>query len=85
MKPVGQTPKPTVSRTALVALCLLLPALLGGCPEFRNAAVGAVDGATHTILLSDTEPRDAVETARDAILGAALDLFFAPLRSDETS
>lgn len=79
-----QTSKQPVHRFVVVALSLLLPALMGGCPEFRNAAIGSVDAAAHSVLLTDIESQEAGDTAADGILSAALDLFFDHFRADET-
>jgi hypothetical protein len=35
---------------ALIALCALAPAMMGGCPEFRNDAVTAVETAVRGVL-----------------------------------
>lgn len=37
-------------RRAALALCLLLPALMGGCPEFRNESVNAIETATRGLF-----------------------------------
>jgi hypothetical protein len=37
-------------RIALIALCGLAPAMMGGCPEFRNDAVTAVETAVRGLL-----------------------------------
>ncbi|MCP4250994.1 MAG: hypothetical protein GY778_28485 [bacterium] len=59
-----------------LALVLLLPALLGGCPEFRNATVGSINTATQSVVISDIEQQAAVDTATTGVLSAAFDLFF---------
>ena len=79
----GRTRSVAVSRFAVLGLCLLLPTLMGGCPEFRNAAVSAIDNATKSVLISDVESQVAGETATDNILSAALTLFFDQFRTDE--
>ena len=33
-------------------LCLLIPVMLGGCPEFRDNAVSAVDSFTRSMINS---------------------------------
>ena len=70
---------------ALGGLGLLLPFLMGGCPEFRNELVNAVDTAVQSVVLGDVETDEAFNTASDAALGAALDLLFDQLRTDQTS
>ena len=37
-------------RVVLAALCGLVPAAMGGCPEFRNDTVTAVETAVRSIL-----------------------------------
>lgn len=66
-----------------MALSLFLPGLLGGCPEFRNGTVDAIDTATRGILLGSVQPEDAADTAVRGILNAAFDLLFDQLRADE--
>lgn len=38
------------SRFALIALILLLPTMMGGCPEFRNEVVNALETAARSVL-----------------------------------
>ncbi len=50
-RPDGKhTPMKVSGRRAALALCLLLPALMGGCPEFRNESVNAIETATRGVL-----------------------------------
>lgn len=35
---------------ALWGICLLIPALMGGCPEFQNASMTAVETAARGVL-----------------------------------
>ena len=49
----------------MFALCLLTPVLLGGCPEFQDESINAID------------------TAVQGVMDAALDLFFDQFRSDD--
>ena len=65
-----------------LTLILLLPALLGGCPEFRNAAVGSINAATQSVVISDIEQDAAVDSAASGILSAAFDLFFEQFLTD---
>jgi len=46
----GQRTPRAASCFALVALCLTLPALMGGCPEFQNESVTAIETATRGVL-----------------------------------
>ena len=66
----------------LFALCLLLPALLGGCPDYRNDVVGAIETATRSLLITAEDQRVIAETARDSIIDASIDLFFDQFRAD---
>lgn len=48
---LGNHKQPRASRRiAALALCSLLPALMGGCPEFRNESVTAIETATRGVL-----------------------------------
>lgn len=78
-------PRPPLNRLVVLGLCALLPALAGGCPEFRNSSVDAVDTATRSVLLGDTTRVDAVDSATTGLLNAVLDLLFDQLRTDEFS
>jgi hypothetical protein len=68
---------------ALTSLGLLLPALMGGCPEFRNDLVGTFETVTQSLLIAGQDPPTVIDAARDSILNAALNLFFDQLRSDD--
>jgi hypothetical protein len=74
---------PASARVALV-LCLLYPCLAGGCPEFRNGAVDAIDAATRELLFGDATQQDAVVNAGQGVANAALDLLFDFLRAPST-
>jgi hypothetical protein len=65
-----------------LGLTLLLPLLMGGCPEFQNATVDAIAGATNAIVVGNEVPRDAVQSAGVGILSAAIELFFDQFRSE---
>ena len=45
-----RTPSRMWSRLAVLALCLMLPILGGGCPEFRDQSVAAVESATRGVM-----------------------------------
>jgi hypothetical protein len=49
---------------------------MGGCPDFQNATVAAIDAATRSVIFTDATGEDAATTASVGILNAALDLFF---------
>ena len=38
------------ARLSLWGICLLMPVLMGGCPEFRNSSVDAVETAVRGIF-----------------------------------
>ncbi len=40
----------SMRKTAVASLCLLLPTLMGGCPEFRNDSVNAIETAARGIF-----------------------------------
>ena len=63
---------------------LLLPAVTGGCPEFRNQLVDATETAALGILLADEEPCAAFEAAGRQVIGAALGLIFDQFRIETT-
>ncbi len=79
-----QSAKPFVNRSVVCVLCLLLPALLGGCPEFRNGSVNAIDTATRSVLLGDTTTDDALDAGTRGVFNAALDLFFEQFLAEES-
>jgi hypothetical protein len=68
---------------AAIALSLLLSTLMGGCPDFRNGVVDAIDSASRSVLLGDAGYDEAVETAVVGVFDAALDLFFDQFRTDD--
>lgn len=82
MRQPRRTRPQLLSRISMLALALLLPATIAGCPEFRNQVVDATETAVIGIVLADQEPCEAFETAGLGIAGAALDLFFDQFRSD---
>ena len=68
---------------AIAALLVLLPTLMGGCPTFRNEVVDIANTATTSIILSEDETSETLETAFNQALVATINLFFDQLRSDE--
>lgn len=84
MRQPRRTRKRVISRISMLALALLLPATVAGCPEFRNQVVDATETAVIGIVLGDQEPCDAFETAGLDIVGATFDLFFDQFRSGTT-
>ncbi len=67
-----------------VILAATLCATAGGCPDFRDGVVDAVEGATRTILLDAGDPQEAATSAGRGIFSAVLDLLFGRFRSDRT-
>jgi hypothetical protein len=85
VKPHAGARKPAISRLLVPGLLFLLPLLLaGGCPDFRDSAVDAVDTATRDLIFSRQEPGEVAQTAADTLINAALDLFFDQFRSDQS-
>jgi hypothetical protein len=74
---VGSTP-----RRPLLALCFLLPLLMGGCPEFRNDVVSTIETATTSALFGTENTLTITRTARESLVNAAIDLIFDQFRSD---
>jgi hypothetical protein len=74
----------TGSKTLRCALgvSLLLPFLMGGCPEFREDVVGVFETATRTALLSTEDAPTIVNVARVSLVDATIDLFFDQFRGD---
>lgn len=71
-------------RLLAAALCLILPFVAGGCPDFRNGVVDAVDAATRGLIFNTGEPDQIILTATESIINSALDLFFGQFRSQST-
>ena len=82
MRTKRRMPDRPTGRHVLFALCLLLPALLGGCPEYRNDVVGALESAARGLIITDEDQRAIVETARDSIIDASINLLFDQYRAD---
>lgn len=80
MKQQRQTHPQAFTRLVMIALALLLPATLAGCPEFRNQVVDAAETAAIGVILADQEPCEAWEAAGLEITGAVLDLLFDQFR-----
>jgi hypothetical protein len=82
MKRSKSKPSRRSTKIAVLLLALMLPGLLGGCPDFRDSTVDVVDALTRDVIFGASDPADAVGTATVGILNAALDLFFDQFRSD---
>ncbi len=79
----GRSLRARLRCAALIGLLSLMPSLMGGCPQFQNDVVDALEVATHDLLLAGDTPDTVFETASISILGAGLELFFGQFRSDE--
>ncbi len=75
----------TRSPLLLAVVCLALPLLCGGCPEFRDSVVDAASSATQSVVLSEGDPADAVDTAGRSVATALIELFFDQFRSGESN
>ncbi len=69
----------------LLALCLLLPFLMGGCPEFRNDTVSAFETATQAVLFGTEDGITIVNSTRISLLDAGVDLVFDQLRGQNSN
>lgn len=83
MKKIVRTSKRMRTAGALLALSLILPGLVGGCPEFRNDVLDSLQTATQGVLVGGVQPPDAVDTAADGVVAAMLNLVFDALRVEE--
>ena len=70
-------------RLVAAGLCLLVPLVMGGCPEFRNETVGALSSAADGIIVGGQPSDEAMDAASRTIASAAIDLFFSQFQSDE--
>ncbi|MFH0981519.1 MAG: hypothetical protein V2A79_08270 [Planctomycetota bacterium] len=50
MRPNLPLRRSTSGRIAMAALLLLLPILMGGCPEFQDESVAAIETASRGVL-----------------------------------
>jgi len=62
---------------------LLVPLVMGGCPEFRNETVGALSSAADGIIVGGQPSDEAMDTATRNIASAAIGLFFSQFQGDE--
>ncbi len=84
MKKILRRTRRTAKLPGILALALALPGVAGGCPDFRNAVVDAVDTATRGLIFETTSPEAAIVSAAQSIINAALDLVFDQLRAETT-
>jgi hypothetical protein len=64
-------------------MAVLLPQLIGGCPEYRNSVVDTAENATFALLTCE-DPEATLEAAGTDLLSATLTLFFDLFRTDES-
>ena len=68
---------------SLLGLALLLPFLMGGCPEYRNDLVGVFETVARNALLGTDDQATITHTARGSLVDATIDLVFDVFRTDE--
>ena len=83
MNSSGQQPRRARRGLALLAISVLLPGLMGGCPTYRNDLVGVLETATRSALLGTADSATIVSTAGNSFVDATIQLIFDQLRSDE--
>lgn len=70
-------------RQPLLGLCLLLPLLMGGCPEFRNDIVSVMETATRSALLGTDDELTIANAVRVSFVDVTIDLIFDQFLSNE--
>lgn len=83
VKTIVRTSKRARTAGTLLVLALILPGLLGGCPEFRNNVLDSLQSATQSVLVGGVQPDDALETAGLGVVSALVELAFDALRVEE--
>jgi hypothetical protein len=66
-------------------LLFIIPALMGGCPEFRNNVVNIANEATQSVIIGGEDQNAAWDNVVRGLLSATIDLFFDQLRTDTVS
>ena len=84
MTMVKNAPARLRTRRCALGLSLLLPFLMGGCPEFRQDVVGVFEAATRTALLGTEDEWTIGSITRGSLVDATIDLFFDQFRGDGT-
>ena len=69
---------------SLLALYLMVPLLIGGCPEFRDDVVSVFETAAQSALLGTDDQWTITNAVRVSLTDATIDLFFDQFRSDES-
>ena len=70
------------ARRFVVGLCLLLPLVMGGCPDYGDDVAGVFETATRTALLGVEDEWTIASVVRGSLVDATIDLFFDQFRSD---
>ena len=65
----------------LLALCLMVPFLIGGCPEFRDDIVSVFETATESALLGADDQWTITNAVRVSLVDVTIDLFFDQFRT----
>ena len=69
---------------SLLALCLMVPLLIGGCPEFRDDVVSVFETAAQSALLGTDDQWTITNAVRVSLMDATIDVLFDQFRSDES-
>ena len=70
------------TRRFVAGLCLLLPFVMGGCPDYRDDIAGVFETATRTALLGVEDEWTISSVVRGSLVDATIDLVFDQFRSD---
>jgi hypothetical protein len=65
-------------------LTIALPALAGGCPDFRDSVVDSLSSATTTVIVDQGDASTAAETAARGVAAALINLLFDQFRSPQS-
>ena len=83
MKKGPNAPGRWTPRRALLGLILLIPLLMGGCPEFRNDVVGVMETATRNAVFGTDDAWTISNATRAGFTDAVIDLVFGQLQTDD--
>lgn len=72
----------SAARRGVLGVCLALPFVMGGCPEFRDDLAGVFEAATRTALLGTDDEWTIAHAVRGSLVDATIDLVFDQFRSD---
>ncbi len=73
----------SMPRRGVLGVCLLLPFLMGGCPEFREEIVTVFETAATSALLGTEDEWAISSIVRGSLVDATIDLFFDQFRDDD--